>query len=81
MLSKYNLFFWKVKVQIQLMPSVMWAYIVTLLDLNGKNYIIFWEYIKYVISPLTEVVGPIMNLISGTHDFCERREYVFNVLP
>jgi hypothetical protein len=22
-----------------------------------------------------------MNLISGTHDFCERREYAFNVLP
>ena len=21
-----------------------------------------------------------MNLISGTHDFCERREYAFNVL-
>jgi hypothetical protein len=26
-------------------------------------------------------VGPIMNLISETHDFCERREYAFNVLP
>jgi hypothetical protein len=22
-----------------------------------------------------------MNLINGTHDFCERREYAFNVLP
>jgi hypothetical protein len=22
-----------------------------------------------------------MNLISGTHNFCERREYAFNVLP
>ncbi len=81
MLSKYNLFFWKVKVRIQLMPSVMWAYIVTLLDLNGENYIILGEYIKCVIPPLTEVVGPSMNLISGTHDFCEKREYVFYVLP
>ena len=30
---------------------------------------------------LTEVVGLIMNLISGTHNFRERREYAFNVLP
>ncbi len=25
--------------------------------------------------------GPIMNLISGTYNFCERKEYAFNVLP
>ena len=25
--------------------------------------------------------GPIMNLINGTYNFCERREYAFNVLP
>ncbi len=28
-----------------------------------------------------EVMGLIINLINGTHDFCERREYAFNVLP
>ena len=22
-----------------------------------------------------------MNLISGTHNFCEKKEYAFNVLP
>ena len=38
------------------------------------------KYIKCVLLPLTEVVGPIMNLISGTHNFCERKEYAFNVL-
>jgi hypothetical protein len=25
--------------------------------------------------------GPIMNLISGIHNFCEKREYIFNILP
>ena len=25
-------------------------------------------------------MGPIMNLISGSHNFCKRREYAFNVL-
>jgi hypothetical protein len=49
--------------------------------LSWENYIILREYIKCVLPPLTEVVGPTMNLINGTHDFCERREYVFNVLP
>jgi hypothetical protein len=44
-----------------------------------KNYIILWEYIKCV-PPLTEVVGPTMNLINGIHHFYERREYTFNVL-
>ena len=39
------------------------------------------EYIKCVFLPLTEVMGPIMNLISEIHNFCERREYAFNVLP
>jgi hypothetical protein len=48
---------------------------------SQENYIILWEYIKYILPPLTKVVGPIMNLINGTHDFCERREYAFNVLP
>ena len=46
-----------------------------------ENYIIFREYIKYVFPPLTEVVDPTMNLISEIHDFCEKREYVFNVFP
>ena len=32
------------------------------------------------IPPLTEVVGPIMNLINETHNLCEKREYAFNVL-
>ena len=45
------------------------------------NYIILREYIKCVFPPLTEVVDSTMILISGTHDFCERREYVFKVLP
>jgi hypothetical protein len=44
-----------------------------------KNYIILREYIKCVLSSLTEVVGPTMNLISGTHNLCEKREYAFNV--
>ena len=39
------------------------------------------KYIKFVLLPLTEVVGPIMNLISGTHNFYKRREYAFNILP
>ena len=34
----------------------------------------------FLLSPLTEVVGPIINLISGTHNFCKRREYAFNIL-
>jgi hypothetical protein len=46
-----------------------------------ENYIILREYIKCVLLPLTEVVGPTMNLISGTLHFCEKREYAFNVLP
>ena len=45
-----------------------------------KNYIILREYIKSVLPPLTEIVDPTMNLISMIHDFCERREYAFNVL-
>ena len=45
-----------------------------------KNYIIFWEYIKCVLLPLIEVMGPNINLIRETHDFCERKEYAFNVL-
>ena len=48
---------------------------------NRENYIIFREYIKCVLSPLTEMMGPTINLISGIHDFCEKREYAFNVLP
>jgi hypothetical protein len=46
-----------------------------------ENYIILREYIKCILPPLTKMVGPIMNLISGTHHFYERREYAFNVLP
>jgi hypothetical protein len=38
------------------------------------------KYIKCVLPSLTEVVSPIMNLINRTHNFCERRKYVFNVL-
>ncbi len=38
------------------------------------------EYIKCVLLPLTEVVDLTMNLISRTHYFYEKREYVFNVL-
>ena len=45
-----------------------------------ENYIILREYTKCVLPPLTEVVGPTMNLISGTHHFCERKEYAFNIL-
>ena len=43
-----------------------------------ENYIIL--YIKCVLPHLTEVMGPTINLISGIHHFCERREYTFNVL-
>ena len=42
-------------------------------ELNNK-------YIKCVLLLLTKVIGPIMNLISGIHDFCERKEYTFNIL-
>ena len=38
------------------------------------------EYHKCVFSPITWMVGPIMNLISGTHHSCKRREHVFMVL-
>ena len=44
-----------------------------------KNYIIFREYIKCLLTFLTEVMNPIMNLINETHDFCEIREYTFNI--
>ena len=46
-----------------------------------ENYIIFWEYIKYVFPSLIEVMGPIMNLISRTYHFCEKKKYAFNILP
>ena len=49
--------------------------------LNKENYIILQEYIKCVLLLLTEVMSPTMNLISGTHDFCEKRKYAFNILP
>ena len=32
-------------------------------------YWIIWEYNKYVLSSLTWIVGPIINLISGTHNY------------
>jgi hypothetical protein len=50
---------------------------------NVENYIILRDSgstIKCVLSPLTEVVGPTMNLISRTYHFCERRKYELNVL-
>ena len=34
-----------------------------------ENYWIFWEYHKCVFSYLIWIVGPIMNLISGTHNY------------
>ena len=49
--------------------------------LKWENYIILREYIKYVFPPFTKVMGPTINLISRTHDFCEKKEYVFNILP
>jgi hypothetical protein len=49
-----------------------------LIDIT-ENYIIFRKHIKCIFSPFTEVVGLTINLISETHDFCERREYAFNV--
>ena len=45
-----------------------------------ENYIILQKYIKCVFLPLTEMMGPTMNLISGTHHFCEMRDYTFNIL-
>jgi hypothetical protein len=45
-----------------------------------ENYIIFLEYIKCVLPPLTEVMGLTINLISGTHKFYEKG-VPFNVLP
>ena len=46
-----------------------------------ENYIILLKYIKCVLLLFTEVMGPTMNLISRTHNFCERSKYAFNVLP
>ena len=48
--------------------------------IEKENYQVFREYIKCILPPLTKMMGPIMILINGTHNFCERREYVFNVL-
>ena len=45
-----------------------------------ENYIVFREYIKCVFPLLTEVVGPIMNLINETHDLYEKRKYTSNIL-
>ena len=48
---------------------------------NGKeNYYVLLEYHKCVVPHFTWMVGPTMNLISGTHHSCEMREYVFIVL-
>ena len=47
----------------------------------AEKYIIFWEYIKFILVPLTwSIVGPTMNLISVSHYSCQRKEYVFNIL-
>jgi hypothetical protein len=51
------------------------------LCMSWENYIIFQEYIEYVVLSFTEVVGPAIILINGTHDFCERRKNTFNALP
>ena len=45
----------------------------------GENYLVFLEYHKCILSHLTWMVGPTMNLISWKHHSCERREYVFMV--
>ncbi len=45
-----------------------------------ENYIVFRECIKCILHPFTEIVGSIMNLINGTHDFYEKKKYAFNVL-
>ena len=44
------------------------------------NYCILSEYHKYVLPPLTWIVGPTMNLISGIHHSCEKNEYAFMVI-
>ena len=46
---------------------------------SQENYIIFREYIKYLFPPITEVVDPIINLISETYDFCKKKKYTFNI--
>ena len=46
-----------------------------------ENYTILHEYIKYVIPHFMWIVDLTINLISGIHHSCERREYTFNVLP
>ena len=48
--------------------------------LESEHYCVLPEYHKYVIPPLTWMVGPTMNLISGVHHSCERREHAFIVL-
>ena len=45
-----------------------------------ENYWVLLEYHKCVVSPLTWMMGPTMNLISVTQHLCERREYSFVVL-
>ena len=62
-----------------LLFSIKYKYLI-ILNHYSKNYIILQRYIKCILPPLTEMIGPIMNLISGIYHFCERREYVFNVL-
>ena len=53
----------------------------SLWESNSENYWVLRKYVKCVLLSLTEVVDLIMNLISRTHNFCERREYTFKVLP
>ena len=55
--------------------------IYTCTSTSTGNNIIFWEYVKCVLSSLTEVVGATNYIYGGTHHFCKRREYTFNILP
>ena len=44
-----------------------------------RNYCVLSEYYKCVVPPLTWMVGPTINLISGTNYSCEMRNYAFMV--
>ena len=54
--------------------------VITLAIFIGKNYCVLSEYHKCVVPHLTWIVSPTMNLISGTHHLCEKREYAFMIL-
>ena len=69
------MFIWRVEKKAKMMILIMWG-----MSNAPSNYTIFWDCIKCVLPPLTEVVGPANWIHDKTHHFCKRRKYAFNVL-